>query len=277
MELQAWTTSLTDSMTRVAARILDDLPTLLGALVLLLLGWAVAWLLRTLTFKLMQQAVSHLARSRPMDTRVQQPRAYGSAPKFAARLVFWLTLLFFVLAAAEVLQLAVISGVLAGMTAYVPRLVAGLLILFLGLWFAEVVRELLTRSAARMGIEHTSALGRLGQVLVLLIVFSVAAGQIGIDNSLLVALVTVLFAVGAGAVAIAFALGARSTVANLLAAQSIAQLYQPGDHLRIGDTQGKVIRITATGVILETRDGRTLVPARLFDEQTSTRLEGGPP
>ena len=45
------------------------------------------------------------------------------------------------------------------------------------------------RASKNIGIEQSDVPGRLGQVLVLLVVFSVAAGQIGIDNTLLVALV----------------------------------------------------------------------------------------
>jgi small-conductance mechanosensitive channel len=186
--------------------------------------------------------------------------------------VYWVVLLFFVLAAAEVLDLKVISSLLSSITGYLPNLLAGLLILFIGLWFAEVTRAVLQRSSARLGIEQGDILGRLGQVLVLLVVFSVAAGQIGIDNTLLVALVAILFGVSFGAVALAFSLGAKTMVANLLAAQSIAQIYSPGDVIRVGDTEGKVLRITRTSVVLETPDGQTNIPAKRFSEQESVQV-----
>ena len=113
--------------------------------------------------------------------------------------------------------------------------------------------------------------------LVLLIVFSVAAGQIGIDNTLLVALVAILFGVMFGAIALAFSFGAKTTIANLLAAQSIAQTYSPGDIIRIGDIEGKILRITRTSLILETPDGQTLIPAKRFSEQESVQISGASP
>ena len=182
MELQQWTATLTESVSRVAVQILEYLPAVLGALVLLLVGWGVASLLRYATGQITERTLVRLARTRPMDTRIQQPRSYSAAPDIASRIVFWVVLLFFVLAAAEVLDLRVISSLLAGLTAYLPGLIAGLLILFIGLWFAEVTRAVLRRTSARIGIEQAEMLGRVGQILVLLIVFSIAAGQIGIDN-----------------------------------------------------------------------------------------------
>jgi hypothetical protein len=207
-----------------------------------------------------------------MDTRVQQPRSYSAAPAIASRIVFWVVLLFFVLAAAQVLQLQVISSLLAGVTNYLPRLIAGLLILFIGLWVAEVTRAILKRSSHELGIEQADVLGRLGQTLVLLIVFSIAAGQVGIDNTLLVALVVALFAVVLGAIALAFALGARVSVENLLATQAILQTYNVGDLVRIGDIEGRILRITRTSLVIETDAGQTLVPARRFNEEVSVQI-----
>jgi len=272
MEIQEWTATLTDSVSRVAIQILEHLPAVLGAVVLLLVGWGVAWLLRYLTVHIAERTVIRLAQTRPMDTRVQQPRSYSAAPTIASRIVFWVVLLFFVLAASEVLELEVVSSLLTAVTAYLPRLFAGLLILFIGLWLAEVTRAVLRRTSTTIGIEQGDVLGRLGQALVLLTVFSIAAGQIGIDNTLLVVLVAILFGVILGTIALALSLGAKTTIANLLAAQSIAQMYSPGDVIRIGDIEGKILRITRTSLILETHDGQTLIPAKRFNEQESVHI-----
>ncbi len=272
VELQEWTATLAESVRRVAFQILEYLPSILGAMVLLLVGWGIARLLRYTTEKITEKTLIRLAHTRPMDTRIKQPQSYSAAPRIASRIVFWVTILFFILAAAEVLELKVISGLLGGVTSYLPRLLAGLLILFIGLWFGEATRAVLTRSSARMGIEQGDILGRLGQALVLLVVFSIAAGQVGIDNTILVALIATLFGVLLGAIALAFSLGAQETIANMLGAQSIAQTYNTGDIIRIGDIEGKILRITRTSLILETREGQALIPAKRFSEQESINI-----
>jgi len=276
VEIQEWTATLTESVRSVAIQILEHLPAVLGAVVLLLVGWGVARLLRYATEKLTEKTVVRLAHTRPMDTRVQQPRSYSAAPTIASRIVFWVVLLFFVIAASEVLELEVISSILSSVTAYLPRLFAGLLMLFIGLWLAELTRAVIRRTSHTIGIEQGEVLGRLGQILVLLIVFSVAAGQIGIDNTLLIVLVAIVFGVMLGAVALAFSFGAKTTIANLLAAQSVAQVYSPGDRIRMGDIEGKILRITHTSLILETPEGQTLIPAKRFSEQESVHISMGP-
>jgi small-conductance mechanosensitive channel len=79
-----------------------------------------------------------------------------------------------------------------------------------------------------------------------------------------------------GAVALAFSFGAKTTIANLLAAQSVAQVYNPGDRIRMGDIEGKILRITHTSLILETPEGQTLIPAKRFSEQESVHISRGP-
>jgi len=272
VDIQAWTAMLMESVRRVATQILEYLPAVLGAIVLLLIGWGVARLLRYATQKLAGKMVDRLAHTRPMDTRVQQPHAYNAAPTIASRIVFWIVLLFFVLAASELLELKVVSDLIGSITGYLPHLLTGLLMLFIGLWLAEVTRAVIRRTGTSNGIEQSDVLGRLGQILVLLVVFSMAAGQVGIDNTLLVILVAVFFAVTLGAVAMAFSIGAKTTIANLLAAQSIAQAYSQGDYIRIGEIEGKILRITRTSLILETTEGQTLIPAKRFSEQDSVLI-----
>jgi len=272
MELQQWTAALTESLSRAAIQVLEYLPTLLGATVLLLLGWGVARLFRYATVQIVERTVKRLAHTRPMDTRVQSPSTYSAAPQIASRIVFWVVLLFFFLAATELLNLQLVSSLLSGVTGYLPQLLAGLLIIFIGLWLAEFARAVLARAAGKRGIQQGEMLGRLGYTLVMLVVFSIAAGQVGIDDTLLVALLVALFAVTLAALAFAFAIGARTTISNLLGRHSIEQTYGVGDVIRIGNHEGTIIELTRTGVILESAQGTILVPGKRFSEEASLRL-----
>jgi len=54
-------------------------------------------------------------------------------------------------------------------------------------------------------------------------------------------------------------------------------VYSPGDIIRIGEIEGKLIRITRTGLLLETHEGQTLIPARRFSEQESVHISRASP
>ena len=60
MEIEQWTATLTESAVRVAVRIMEYLPNMVGAVLLLLLGWGVAKLLRYATRQLFERIVHKL-------------------------------------------------------------------------------------------------------------------------------------------------------------------------------------------------------------------------
>jgi hypothetical protein len=72
---------------------------------------------------------------------------------------------------------------------------------------------------------------------------------------------------------LAFGLGARTHVSNIIAANQLRQRYQDGDIIRIGDIEGRILAITVSRVTIETESGNVDVPAKLFDEQVTVIIE----
>jgi small-conductance mechanosensitive channel len=103
-----------------------------------------------------------------------------------------------------------------------------------------------------------------------------AADQLGIHSTLLT--VVVATAVGAvlGGATLAFGLGSRVAVSNIVAIFYLLKTYRVGQTVRIGDIEGEIVEITQTGVFIASPTGRVLVPGRCFSEQTSTLVTGGP-
>ena len=73
----------------VAATLYNYVPTILGSLALLVVGWIVATLLRSLTFQIASRAFERLARTRVVQARLQQSRTYRATPTAISRIVFW--------------------------------------------------------------------------------------------------------------------------------------------------------------------------------------------
>ena len=70
---------------------------------------------------------------------------------------------------------------------------------------------------------------------------------------------------------LAFALGARRHVANLLAHRELARI-NVGERIRIDDVEGVVVEIHDTAVDVTTKHGVATVPAARFAESTVLRL-----
>lgn len=138
MDLNALAQALQDSVR-------THLPTLLGALAILALGWLLAVLLRAGARRLLGALRVNERLERSIDRRmdVERPIALG---------LFWLVLFFTLMAVLNVLNLQAASVPLAVVvsqfTGYLPHLVAGLFLSLLAWVIASVLRTLLAKALA---------------------------------------------------------------------------------------------------------------------------------
>lgn len=263
-------TSITDALTHVGARIVEYLPNILGAAVLLLAGWLAAWLLSRATDHIARRAAERLAHARQMPASVRRLRSYRSMPTVGARLVFWIVMLFFAAAAVEALGLPAVSNVVSWLTAYLPRMLIAALIVVLGFWGGQAVREIIIAATEQTRIGRGPLLARLAQSTLVAVATVIAAEQVGIDTTVLITLVVILVGTTLGAMALAFALGASGTVANIVAAHYVHQMHRVGERIRIADTEGTITEIGRTAVVLDSAGEKFIVPARRFNEEIST-------
>jgi small-conductance mechanosensitive channel len=278
MDAQTFAAQLSDSIGRVGVKILEYLPNLLGALALLLIGWLAARLLRVAVSKISKGILTTLGRQRLASTKAvqahtQQSRTWQTTPAIVGAIVYWTVLLFFVAAAVEGLR--AVSNFVGIITAYLPRVLAGVLILLVGLWAGEFVRMLLARAAARANLAWGDLLARSVQIMIVLVMVIIAVDQLGVESTILTVTFATFFAATFGAAAIAFGLGARSSVSNILASRYVRKAYETGDVVRVGDHEGKILEITDTAVMMESEQGRLMVPAQRFNEESSLLVKRG--
>jgi small-conductance mechanosensitive channel len=190
-------------------------------------------------------------------------------------LVFWLLMLIFVTLAGEILGVQIFSTWMHDVFAYLPLAAAGLLIVLVGFAVSSLARDLVLSAANSAELENGELLARTTQIIILFIAVILGIDQIGIDVLFLSVLAGIIMSTMLGGIALAFGLGARTHVSNIIAVNQLRQLYQAGDRIRIGDVEGRLLDITISRVVIETEAGSVSVPAKLFDEQVVTIIEKG--
>jgi small-conductance mechanosensitive channel len=245
----------------------------LGAAVVLIVGWAVAQLLRLVVKKL----VMRLEQLLPSRDQADVEDAVGRhrAARVISRAVFWLVMLVFVMMATEMLGLPVVTAWLSGITSYLPRLFVSLIVAMVGLVLGRITRRAVDRAASSAGLSYAGRLGGLAQGLVVIAALLIAVEQLGIGvhfvtTALMIALGSLL-----GSAALAFGLGGRSVVANILAGHYVRKLYDVGQVIRVDGVEGRVLRMTPTAVILEAEDGEVAVPTSELLSVRSTLVARG--
>ena len=72
----------------------------------------------------------------------------------------------------------------------------------------------------------------------------------------------------------ALSLGARGYVSNLIGAHGLRQAFEVGQRVRLGGHEGRILELHATGMVLETAEGRVTLPGRLYHEAAIVLLTG---
>ena len=268
-----------EQLRRVATEASDaaiaHLPALLGALALLLLGWLVASWLRRLTRTLGLRLNRGLDRLLRTD-RAQRIRLSPALVRLLSNLVFWIVLLGFVTAAARVADFETLSGWLERVIAYLPKLLLGALIIGAGYMIGAIVRDLVVDALDSAGVAQRTLIGRLAQAATFLAAIVIGIDQIGIDVTFVTTMIAIVLGVVLAGFSLAFGLGARRVVANLIAGHALQQQFSIGHRARIGGVEGEIVEFTPTAVVLATAEGRVTVPAACFEEQPSVLVSPEP-
>lgn len=266
--------SLISEFQNITSLVLSYLPKVAVSIVVLVIGWLIARLLRLLVVRtvtrldlLWQRVIS----KRGLEhLQPRQPPA-----RIVGELVFWLMLLIFVTLATGILGLNVFGVWLKAISTYLPLIIAGLLIVIVGFVVSSLIRDLVSSTMASSGMSHGDLLGRVAQFIILFIAIIIGVDQIGIDIKFLSIVVGIVLAAMFGSLALAFGLGARTHVSNIIAANQLRQLYQVGDKVRIGDIEGRIVDIMVSRVMIETEAGSVDVPAKIFDEEVTMITDKG--
>ena len=261
--------AFTETLSNLVQTITGFVPNLLTAAVLLLLGWIVARVARSWIRKLAGVALGRLAKSKSVDNAMERTRLRGSLPTVASAITYWIIFLFFAAAAVEKLELEVASNLVSRLAYYLPNILLGLLLILAGFIAGNLAHNALARAATSAGIAHGALLGRITEFLIILMGFAIGIDQIGIESTLLTILITIFVGAVVGSTALAFGLGSKLAVSNIISSRYLAKMYDVGQTVRVAGVEGRIIEISQTGVVLDAPEGRVLVPASKFSEEAS--------
>jgi small-conductance mechanosensitive channel len=245
------------------------LPAIFGAGLVFLLGLLFAAASRFLVVRLLQRA-----------RRLLPGRALGEDESDFERvfvgllggLVFWLFALVSAAVAVEVLGLPGLTSTLSGFARYLPRIITAVLLVAAGIVVGNLAASWVARTARAANIAYARAVANAVKSAIILVAVVVGLTQAGIDSTILVVALGTVLGAFLGAAALAFGLGARTTVSNLIAAHYLQRNYRVNQRVRIGAHQGRILELRPTEVLLETVEGVTLIPAKEFAEQSSVLL-----
>ena len=254
--------NLNDILPKLKEQFLALVPNILISLLVLGIGYLLARLVKYLVVRFINY-IGKLVGSRYKAIDVSQ------AASFIGIAFFWLIIFSSVLMITDILGLTVLTGWFESILQYIPNVLAAILIIFAAIIIGNFIAGLIDSVSSRVGIAYGTTLGRIAQYLILFAAIIIAIDQIGIEIDFLINIIDIVLAALLFGAALAFGLGAKTSISNILATFYVRKRYKIGDQIRIGEITGTISLIDANGVVLDSDSEQVFIPAKEFNETKS--------
>lgn len=265
---------VSDTVIGLVNTIIRFFPDLILASIVLLVGWIIARILRSMV----QRITNKLGLDKLIDTlgfteglaqaNIKQPPSV-----LLATSVYWFILLNFLLTALQRLRLGPIVEPLQQFISKLPAFAAALVTFILGMMLARLANRIVSGALAGIGLEIHQTLGNIIQYLILCVVFIIALQQIGLDVELLKNLFSTTLLILITGVALSFGLGGNSVARNALAGYYARATFKIGDTLIIDGEEAILEAIGTINAELRTANGFTTIPNSRLTEETNKKIE----
>ena len=211
--IQTWGEAVTVSLLQLWEKFFNFLPALLGALLIFLIGVAVA----TIIGKIVEKIVHTLKIDRlDVSKQLKQIGFDFAISQFCGELVKWFLVLVFLMAATDILGLLEVTKFLNSIILYLPNVVVAIVILTIAFVMGNMAFVLVKGSVRVAGVMSATLLAKISKWAIIVFGILAALVQLGIATSLVNTIFIGLVAALSLATGLAFGLGGREEAALIL-------------------------------------------------------------
>ncbi len=186
------------------------LPKLVGALVILIIGYFIAKIFKNVLIKLLRAVkFNDLADKVGINGFMSKAGLKSDASGMLGKMGYWIVMLTTLILFFDSMELSQVSALLKDAVAFIPRILVGCILLIVGMYIADFLRDLAVAALKGGGFESPNLVGNIVYFGVMFLVVSMVLDQIGIGGDIVNTLVTSVLGGVSLATAIAFGLGGR--------------------------------------------------------------------
>ncbi|MEM9077923.1 MAG: mechanosensitive ion channel domain-containing protein [Bacteroidota bacterium] len=261
--INEWKDLTFNSLITMGRDIASALPKIIGALIILLIGWIVTKIILFVLGKILK-----LAKVDALSEKINEMNLFGKGDfkfdiaKIILGFVKWLLLLVFLIVAADILSWEIISTEIGNLLRYLPRLFSALALMMIGLYVGNFVKTTVKRLFDSLEFSGSNVVSNLLFYIIVIFISITALNQAGIDTTIITNNITMILGAFLLAFALGLGLGSRDIITDLLRSFYTRRTYAVGDKIVIGEHSGTVEAIENNSLTLVTKSGRYVIPIK---------------
>ncbi len=261
--------SILNSLTQIGQQFLSGVPRLVTALVILLIGMIISKMVRKAIKKLLERIkVDAIGEKLNEIEMVQKANIQIKLSDILSKIVYYVLMLFFMVAAADALGMPAVSQLVTDIFNFVPNLIVAFIVLILGLLLSDVVRSLVLTALKSLGVPSAKVISSFLFYFLFINVVVSALSQAKINTAFLSQNISLLIGGGVLAFGIGYGLASRDVIANYLASFYSKDRVNIGDVISVDEKKGEVIDIDKSCITIMTEESRIIVPLSKLTSQS---------
>jgi hypothetical protein len=193
------------------------LPNLFFAIAIILLGWVICNVIKRIVVRVLKICQFDILADRAGIKQIlERGGIRQTASDIVGLLIFWFLFLIAIVTTLETLNLSGATDTLHTIYIYIPKIVAALVTLILGLYFANFLETVTRTSCANAGLEQAAPIGRAAYVATAIFVVAGIFEILDIASEIVIWAFILVFGAVCLALALAFGLGGRDVAGRFL-------------------------------------------------------------
>ncbi|NCO63307.1 MAG: mechanosensitive ion channel [Flavobacteriales bacterium] len=262
-KVEQWKALAIESVKTMWLEITKIFPSIIGTIIVLLIGWVVT----KLVVKVLKKALK-LAKANKLDDTlneieiVEGKKLKFDTIKIITTFVKWMMYVMLLIMASDIMNLTMISEQISNLLGYLPQLFSAFVIFTVGLILANVVKKGIKSFFDSMDLSGGKIISQAVFFLILTFLSITALNQAGIDTDIITSNITLILAAFLLAFALAFGFGAQRVVGDLLKTFYVRKTYEVGQKIEFNGISGEVEAINSISVTLKTDQGKYVIPIK---------------
>ena len=263
--------TIIDALYAQAALLLAVIPAILKALVIILVGYILAKVVRNLLRRVLEAVGIDKLADRLTSIELFANSNFNIVPSaIISSAAYYFINIIFIMAAVEAMGLRIISDLLNDLITYIPNGVTALVVLVFGIILADAVKKVIYETCRSLGIAAGNLIANVIFYFILLNIVLIALRQAQLQTEFMEENITVILAGVAGAFAIGYGLAARHVMGSLLASFYNRGRLSIGDEVTINGMRGEIVTMNNSDLVLRSEESEFIIP---FKNLTSQSVE----
>jgi small-conductance mechanosensitive channel len=217
-QVQDWMVVFTQSLQEIASGVASFIPAIIFAVVVFVIGWALAVLIERLiesVFKTIK--IDSALKAAGVETIVSRAGYKLNSGLFVGALVKWFIIVVFLVASFDILGLSQVNSFLGIVVlSYLPNVIIAVLVLMVAIVVGDAVQKLVIASSRAAHLKSSAFLGKVAKWAIWIVAILTALSRLGLDSGPLNTIFIGIVAALSLALGLSFGLGCRDHAGKLV-------------------------------------------------------------